>query len=61
MIVAALMIYALALSIMDLNAYLRLGAFHLGSSMMKNDFLYLYPVIPLIRRAPKKIRVSPRK
>ena len=61
MIVAAFTMYALARSIIILNANLMLGAFHLGSSMMKKDFLYLYPVIPLMSRAPRKIRTSPRK
>ena len=61
MMVAALMIYAFARSIIEKNARFKLGAFHLGSSMMKKDFLYLYPVIALTRSAPRKISTIPRK
>ena len=61
MIVAALIIYAFARSIIDQNALLKLGAFHLGSSMIKNDFLNLAPVTVFTSSAPRNISMSPEK
>ena len=58
-IVAALIIYAFALSIIDMNAAVMLGFFHLGSSMIKNDFLNFAPVTALISKAPANISKIP--
>ena len=46
---------------MDIVALPMLGALYSGNSMMKKDFLYLWPVICFISRAPRKIRAIPTK
>ena len=61
MMVAALMMYAFARSIMDQNALFRLGAFHFGSSIMKNDFLNFAPVTAFTSSAQRKMSSRPEK
>ena len=58
-IVAALIMYAFALSIIEMNAALMLGVFHLGSSIIKNDFLNFVPVTALMSKAPANISTMP--
>ena len=58
-IVAAFTMYALPRAHIDLKAPQREGALYSGSSIMKNDFLALYPAILLTRSAPKNMRTMP--
>ena len=55
------MMYALPRSSIEMHALFKLGALYSGSSITKNDFLNLDPVISLMRSAPKRIRIIPTK
>ena len=59
--VPAFIIYALPLEHMERKAFQRLGVLYSGSSMMKNDFLYLCPVSLFTSKAPRRISIIPAK
>ena len=61
MIVPALIMYALPRPSIDTAALLRLGSLYSGNSMIKNDFLNLYPVIAFTSNAPRRISTMPTK
>ena len=61
MIVPAFTMYALPRDNMESVALFKLGSLYSGSSMIKKDFLYLWPVILFTNRAPSKINRIPAK
>ena len=61
MIVPALIIYAFPRPSMEITALFRLGTLYSGNSMIKKDFLNLYPVMAFTNKAPSKIKRIPTK
>ena len=57
--VPAFIIYAFPLASIESTARFRLGILYSGSSIIKNDFLNLYPVTLFTSNAPKKINTIP--
>ena len=56
-----MIIYAFPRPSIEIVALLRLGSLYSGNSIIKNDFLYLYPVIAFTNNAPRRINAIPTK